>query len=104
MSDRQKIAVLESFRDPEEIFYAEKNSFSNVDGLTQAGAEALADKDLTAAREILDACVDLDIGICTYTIEVVGYERAVSVRQLQGYEMRNTQESGEIESLHSVAI
>ena len=66
MSDRQRIAVLESFRDPEEIFYAEQNSFSNVDGLTQAGAEALADKDLTAAREILDACVDLDIGICTY--------------------------------------
>ncbi|MBE6958518.1 MAG: DNA-protecting protein DprA [Ruminococcaceae bacterium] len=66
LSDRQKIAVLEAFRDPEEVFYAEQNSYSDVSGLTQAGAEALADKNLTAAREILDACVDMDIGICTY--------------------------------------
>ena len=66
LSDRQKLAVLEAFRDPEEIFYAEQNSYSNVEGLTQAGMEALADKDLSAAREILDACVDGDIGICTY--------------------------------------
>ena len=54
LSDRQKLTVLKAFRDPEEIFYAEQNSYSNVEGLTQAGMEALADKDLSAAREILD--------------------------------------------------
>jgi hypothetical protein len=66
LSDRQKLAVLESFRDPEEIFYAEKNSYTNVEGITQAGIASLADKDLTQAREILDDCVQKDISICTY--------------------------------------
>ena len=66
MGDRMKLAVLEAFRDPEEIFYAEQNSYSNVPGITQAGMEALADKDLSAAREILDSCVELNIGLCTY--------------------------------------
>ena len=66
LSDRQKLAVLSAFRDPEEIFYAEQNSFSNVEGITQAGMESLADKDLTQAREILDDCVEKDISICTY--------------------------------------
>lgn len=66
LSDRLKLAVLESFRDPEEIFYAEQNSFSNVEGMTQAAAESLADKDLAQARKILDDCVEKDIAICTY--------------------------------------
>ena len=66
MSDRQKLAVLDAFRDPEEVFYAVKNSYANVEGMTQAGAEALADKDLTEAQKILDQCVEKGIQICTY--------------------------------------
>ena len=66
LSDRQKLAVLDTFRDPEEVFYAEKESFSNVQGMTQAGAEALCDKNLTQAKEILNDCVEKGIQICTY--------------------------------------
>ena len=66
LSDRQKIAVLNAFGDPEEIFYGEKAGFSNVTGMTQAAAEALDDKNLTQAREILDDCVEKGIQICTF--------------------------------------
>lgn len=66
LSDRQKLAVLSAFRDPEEIFFGEKERYANVEGMTQAGAEPLADKDLTQAREILDACVEKGIQICTF--------------------------------------
>lgn len=66
LNERQKIAVLDSFHDPEEIFYAEKASFAHVEGMTQAGAEALADKDMTRAREILNDCMEKGISICTF--------------------------------------
>lgn len=66
LNDRQKLAVLDAFHDPEEVFYGDRNSYANVEGMTQAGAEALEDKDLTEAREILDACVQKGIQICTY--------------------------------------
>ena len=66
LSDRQKLAVLDTFHDPEEVFYAEKASFSNVEGMTQAGAEALCDKNLTQAKEILNDCVEKGIQICTF--------------------------------------
>ncbi len=66
LSDRQKLAVLDAFRDPEEVFYGDKNGYANIEGMTQAGAEALADKDLTQAREILDQCMEKRIQICTY--------------------------------------
>ena len=66
LNDRMKLAVLDLFRDPEEIYYAEQNTYSNVPDITQAAMEALADKDLSTAREILDACVEQNISICTY--------------------------------------
>ncbi len=66
LSDRLKLATLEVFRDPEDIFYGDKEYYANVEGMTQAGAESLADKDLTRAREILDDCVEKGIQICTF--------------------------------------
>ena len=66
LSERQKLAVLDAFGDPEDIFYADKARFANVEGMTQADAEALLDKDLTEAQQILDDCVAKDIHICTY--------------------------------------
>ena len=66
LSDRQKLATLDAFGDPEEVFYGDKAHYSNVEGMTQTGAESLADKDLTEAREILDTCVEKGIQICTY--------------------------------------
>ena len=66
LSDRLKLATLEVFRDPEDIFYGAKEHYANVEGMTQAGAEALADKDLTQAQQILDDCVEKGIQICTF--------------------------------------
>ena len=66
LNDRQKLAVLNAFRDPEEIFYADRDSYAKVGEMTQAGAEALADKSLAQAQEILDTCIDKGIQICTF--------------------------------------
>lgn len=66
LNDRQKLAVLNAFRDPEEIFYADRDSYAKVGEMTQVGAEALADKSLAQAQEILDTCVDKGIQICTF--------------------------------------
>ena len=66
LNERQKLAVLDAFGDPEEIFYADNSRFAQVEGMTQAGAEALADKDLSQAQTILDDCIEKDIQICTY--------------------------------------
>ena len=66
ISDRQKLAVLDAFGDPEEIFYGDKARISNVAGMTQAAMEALMDKNLTQAQEILDDCVEKNIHICTF--------------------------------------
>ena len=66
LSDRLKLATLEAFRDPEDIFYGDKEHYANVEGMTQAGAEALADKNLTQAQQILDDCVEQGIQICTF--------------------------------------
>jgi len=66
ISDRQKLAVLDAFGDPEEIFYGDKARISNVAGITQAAMEALMDKNLTQAQEILDDCVEKNIHICTF--------------------------------------
>ncbi len=66
MNDRMKLAVLDGFRDPEEVFYGDKDRYANVQGMTQEMAESLMDKDLTPARQILDDCVEKDIHICTF--------------------------------------
>ena len=66
LSDRLKLATLEAFRDSEDIFYSDKEHYANVEGMTQAGAEALSDKNLTQAQEILDDCVEKGIQICTF--------------------------------------
>jgi DNA processing protein len=66
LNEREKLAVLDAFGDPEEIFYGDKAAYAKVESMTQAGAEALSDKDLTQAREILDKCIEKDIQICTF--------------------------------------
>ena len=66
LSDRLKLATLEVFRNPEDVFYGDQEHYAKVEGMTQAGAEALADKDLTHAQQILDDCVEKGIQICTF--------------------------------------
>ena len=56
VSDRMKNSLLEHFRDPEDIYFADGESYRHVEGLTAAAADALQDKDLSAAQTVLDAC------------------------------------------------
>lgn len=58
-----KRQLLETFRDPEEIYLAQEKAFS------KEVAEALQQKDLTEAMAIYQQCVKLGIGILTYADE-----------------------------------
>ena len=58
-----KRQLLETFRDPEEIYLAQEKAFS------KEVAEDLQQKDLTEAMAIYQQCVKLGIGILTYADE-----------------------------------
>lgn len=61
LSEREKCVILQHFQDPEDIFFADAKAFE----VKTEALESLSDKDLTHAQEILDACVEKDIHICT---------------------------------------
>ena len=56
VSDRMKNSLLEHFRDPEDIYFADGESYRHVNGMTAEAAASLKDKDLSAAQAVLDAC------------------------------------------------
>ena len=66
ISDREKCAVLSCFSDAEDVFYAQKEDFSQVEDITEKTVNALMDKDLSKANAILRDCTDKHIHICTY--------------------------------------
>ena len=66
LSDRAKAALLEHFRDPEDVFFADSRAYDHLDFLTPEGRAALQDKDLTPAEEILDCCGWKRLHILTY--------------------------------------
>ena len=66
MNDRDKLSVLQHFGDPEDIYFADPESFASVEDMTQTIAEALQDKDLHEAGEILRTCMEQGIHICTF--------------------------------------
>lgn len=66
LSDRAKAALLEHFRDPEDVFFADSQAYDHLDFLTPEGREALRDKNLTPAEEILDCCGWKRLHILTY--------------------------------------
>jgi DNA processing protein len=65
VSDRQKKLLLESFDDPEDIYFAEAKAYACVEGLTEDAAEALEDKNLKQAEHILKECMHKGIHILT---------------------------------------
>ena len=65
-SDRVKVRLLEHFSDPEEIYYAQTDAFSVVENLAEEQREALQEKSLAQAEEILRKCGEEKIGILTY--------------------------------------
>lgn len=66
LSDREKLAVLSRFRDPEDIFYADGTSYRETEGLSEEALASLEDKDLHPAGGILRTCMDQDIRVCTF--------------------------------------
>ncbi len=56
VSDRMKLKLLEHFRDPEDIYFADGESYRHVEGLSAEALESLKDKDLSSAQKALDAC------------------------------------------------
>lgn len=66
VSDRMKVELLRHFRDPEDIFYAGKEAFRNVEDLTEEGFASLQDKDLKKAEAVLRQCEKENLSILTY--------------------------------------
>lgn len=65
VSDRLKAALLEHFRDPEAVFFADEAALNPVPGLTAEAREALMDKNLGPSEEILEDCRRKRLGVLT---------------------------------------
>ena len=55
LNDRDKMALLQHFRDPEDIYFADDGAFDAI-GLSEDAKTALREKNLTSGEEILEAC------------------------------------------------
>ena len=65
LSDRMKVALLRHFSDPEDIFYADPESFSQVEGMTKETLDALKERNLAFAEEILSEAMKQNLHIVT---------------------------------------
>ena len=65
ISLHRKQQLLEHFRDPEEIFYAEEDTLL-ASGITWEQLEALDEKDLSEARLIVSRCNSRGIGVLSF--------------------------------------
>ena len=66
LSDRMKVALLQHFRDPEDIFFTDSEAFDHIEGLSEEAMDSLRDKNLIPAEEILDACHREKLHVLTY--------------------------------------
>ena len=66
LSDRLKVRLLQHFRDPEDIYFADEESYRHVEDMTKEAAEALKDKSLSSAEDILDTCRRERLHILTF--------------------------------------
>jgi len=67
VSARMKQNLLQHFRDPEDIYYAEEAAFADIPGMTADTLTALSNKDLSEAEKILKQCKEKAIRILTYS-------------------------------------
>ena len=56
VSDRMKVRLLQHFRDPEDIYFADGESYCHIEGMTAEADQSLQDKDLSFAESVLEAC------------------------------------------------
>ena len=66
VSDRMKVRLLQQFRDPEDIYFADGESYRHIEGMTAEAAEGLKDKDLSFAETALEACRRENLHILTF--------------------------------------
>ena len=66
ITDWLKVELLHSFQDPENVYFAEADSYKQVESLTPEGLESLKDKDLRTAEKILADCHREHLRILTY--------------------------------------
>ncbi len=66
ITDRVKVELVRHFQDPEGVFFADSASYDQIEDLTPAGKESLADKDLGPAEKILRTCQKEGLRVLTY--------------------------------------
>lgn len=71
LTDRMKLALLQHFQDPEELYFADSDALHLVEELTPEAKASLQDKNLTNAEEILEICGKKQIHLLT--IRDAGY-------------------------------
>ncbi len=65
LGGQRKLALLQHFGGPEEIYFADPEEYARVEGMTRPGVKALENKDLSAADRILGDCERLGLRIVT---------------------------------------
>ena len=66
MHDREKLAALEHFHDPEDIFFAQAEHYAQVSCLSEGAVKALTDKNLRPAEKVLADCARGKIHMLTF--------------------------------------
>ena len=66
ISDRVKVQMVRQYEEPEAIYFAAPEAYSQVEALSPEGRESLLDKDLRSAEKILDDCDRENLHILTY--------------------------------------
>lgn len=66
LTDYMKAELLRHFSDPEDIYFAQPEAFAHIEDFTKEMAQALADKDLTAAEKHLADAMKYKLHILTY--------------------------------------
>ena len=66
VSDRMKLRLLQHFQAPEDIYFADEESYRHIEGMTAEATEGLKDKDLHAAEAALEACRRERLHILTF--------------------------------------
>ena len=56
LKNGEKAALLQHFRDPEDIYFASAEALSEIEDLTEEGIKALQQRDMTQAEQILRDC------------------------------------------------
>lgn len=66
LNDRMKLALLQHFQDPEDIYFADSGAFDQIPELSAEAKESLQDKILVPAEETLEICQREKIHLLTF--------------------------------------